>query len=214
MAQIIYDLQFKGVPVLFSWPSRGGLLAYMYDRESAQFSRVGLVELLNLLRLDAGVSTVHLLAHSMGNQIVVDALATDGAIKQQLGQVILAAPDVDCDVFRQLAARIKEVAGRATLYASQFDRALQLSRRLAEFPRAGDVLGGAPLIVPNLDTIDASAIGEELFGLGHTIFATNRSIIDDIGRVLDGAGEPHVRSRQIRGMPMKASPPSYWRYAD
>jgi esterase/lipase superfamily enzyme len=214
MAQIVFDLQFKGVPVLFAWPSRGGVLAYFYDRDSALFSRDGFIDLLNLLRLDAGISTVHVIAHSMGNQIVVDALSTKGVLTQGLAQVILAAPDVDRDVFRLLARRIKNVAKRVTLYASQFDRALELSHKLAESPRAGDVLGGQPLIVPNLDTIDASAIGEEMFGLGHTIFATNRSILDDVGRVLDGDGPPNERTKQIRGMPLAATPPDYWRYAD
>jgi len=214
MAQIVFDLQFKGVPVLFAWPSRGGLLAYFYDRDSALFSRDGFIDLLNLLRHDAGISTVHVIAHSMGNQIVVDALSTKGVLSQGLAQVILAAPDVDRDVFRLLARRIKDVAKRVTLYASQFDRALELSHKLAESPRAGDVLDGRPLIVPNLDTIDASAIGDEMFGLGHTIFATNRSILDDVGRVLDGAGPPNERTKQIRGMPLAATPPDYWRYAD
>ena len=214
MAQIVHDLQFPGVPVLFSWPSRGGLPAYFYDRDSALFSRDGFVDLLNLLRIDANVSTVHVIAHSMGNQIVVDALSTKGVLTRKIAQVILAAPDVDRDIFHLLARRIKNVASRVTLYASQFDRALQLSRKIAESPRAGDVLAGHPLVVPNLDTIDASAIGKEIFGFGHTIFAKNRSIVDDVGRILDGAGAPDERSKQIRGMPSTVKPPTYWRYVD
>ncbi len=213
MAQIVYDLQFNGVPVLFSWPSRGGVLAYFYDRDSAVFSRDGFTELLGLL-LGTGISTVHVIAHSMGNQIAVDTLSTKGVLARKLAQVILAAPDVDRDVFRLRASRINTVAERVTLYASRYDRALQLSRRIAESPRAGDVPDGLPLIVPHLDTIDASAIGEEMFGLGHTICAKNRSIIDDIGRTLDGDGPPHERSPQIRGMPLTAKTPSYWRYPD
>jgi esterase/lipase superfamily enzyme len=214
LAQIVHDLQFKGVPVLFSWPSRGGVLAYFYDRDSALFSRDGFIELLNLLRLDAGISTVHVIAHSMGNQIVVDALSTKGVLTRKIAQVILAAPDVDRDIFSLLARRIKNVSRRVTLYASQFDRALELSRKLAESPRAGDVPDGQPLVVPNVDTIDASAIGKEIFGLGHTIIATNRSIVDDVGRILDGAGAPDRRTKQIRGMPLTARPPTYWRYSD
>jgi esterase/lipase superfamily enzyme len=211
-AQIVYDLQFEGVPVLFSWPSRGNFLAYLYDRDSAQFSRGGLIDLLNILHVEAGISNVHVLAHSMGNEIVVNSLSTRDALEWTLGQVILAAPDVDRDVFHLLAQRIKDVATRATLYASRFDRALKLSRRLAESPRAGDVPDGRPLIVPNLETIDASAVGDEMFGLGHSIFATNRSIIDDIGRTLDAAGPPDKRTKQIRGMPLRAAPPAYWRF--
>jgi esterase/lipase superfamily enzyme len=214
MAQIVYDMQFKGVPVLFAWPSRGRVLEYMYDRDSAQFSRDGFIDLLNLLRVEAHISTVHVIAHSMGNQIVVDALSSKDALSQSIAEVILAAPDVDRDVFSLLARRITRVARRATLYASRFDRALELSRNLWDSPRAGDVPDGEPLIVPNVDTIDASAIGEEIFGLGHTTFAKDRSIIDDIGNILRRDEPPNVRTPQIRGVPEGRSPPSYWRYPD
>ena len=39
MAQIVWDLGYRGLPVLFSWPSRAGVLDYQYDRESALASR-------------------------------------------------------------------------------------------------------------------------------------------------------------------------------
>jgi len=38
------------------------------------------------------------------------------------GQVILAAADVDADVFRQLSAAYAEVASRTTLYVSKRDQ--------------------------------------------------------------------------------------------
>ncbi len=37
-AQIVWDLQFKGPAVLFSWPSKGETLSYLYDRNSADLS--------------------------------------------------------------------------------------------------------------------------------------------------------------------------------
>src|SRR6476469_618614 len=33
LAQIVHDSGFKGVPILFTWPSKGQLLDYPYDRE-------------------------------------------------------------------------------------------------------------------------------------------------------------------------------------
>ena len=38
-AQIVHDLGADAAPVLFTWPSRGKLLDYGYDHESASYSR-------------------------------------------------------------------------------------------------------------------------------------------------------------------------------
>jgi uncharacterized protein YjbI with pentapeptide repeats len=38
-AQIAYDLQFDGAPVMYSWPSRASLTSYEYDQISAMRSR-------------------------------------------------------------------------------------------------------------------------------------------------------------------------------
>ena len=46
MAQIVWDLQYKGLPVLYSWPSRGETVDYEYDRESALSARDGFITLL------------------------------------------------------------------------------------------------------------------------------------------------------------------------
>lgn len=66
VAQITWDLQYKGVPVLFSWPSRGQILDYGYDRESALGARGAFISVLKTLR-SSGINRIHLLAHSMGN---------------------------------------------------------------------------------------------------------------------------------------------------
>ncbi len=41
-AQIVHDSGAEVAPVLFTWPSKGSVLAYGYDRESTNFSRNGL----------------------------------------------------------------------------------------------------------------------------------------------------------------------------
>jgi len=218
LAQIVWDTQFDGVPILFSWPSKGTILSYLYDRESSTFSVNGFLELLTLLQTSTDISTIHILAHSMGNQIVVSALANskDIALKA-LGEVILAAPDVDRDVFKGLAVRIAGIPSRGvTLYASSADKAMSASRKLAQGPRAGDVLPppDGPVVLPKIETIDVTAVGDELFGLNHDTFAVHRSIIDDIGRlILRGDRPPNQRSVEIRGVPEGRQPPLYWRYA-
>jgi esterase/lipase superfamily enzyme len=75
-AQIVHDSKAPAIPVLFTWPSRGEtkLRAYTYDRESANYSRDALEDLLNSLTGLPAITEVNLLAHSMGNWVALEAL--------------------------------------------------------------------------------------------------------------------------------------------
>ena len=52
-------------------------------------------------------------------------------------QIILAAPDVDVDVFRYLYPAYGKIARRTTLYTSQKDLAVAASRWIDQSPRVG-----------------------------------------------------------------------------
>jgi esterase/lipase superfamily enzyme len=214
-AQIVWDMQFKGIPILFSWPSRGGVLNYLYDLNSALDARRWFSSLI-LLCKEAKVTTLHILAHSMGNLIALEALSAlaQASTIPPLSEIVMAAPDVDVDIFKTLASTLQPSARGMTLYASNSDRALITSRQLAKKPRAGDSFDDGPITLANMESIDVSAIGDEMFGLNHNVFASNRSLIDDIGRLLaTGSRPPDIRSPQIRGAPEGSQPPKYWRYA-
>ena len=213
MAQIVWDLDYRGLPVLFSWPSRSGVLDYQYDRESALASRRRFVDLLQILQKDHRVERVHVLAHSMGNFLVLDALANLAGTSDPLriAELIMAAPDIDRDQFLQNVPFVQKIVKGMTLYASSNDRALVASRGLAGgIPRAGDVGESGPILLPGLESIDMSAMGDEMFGLNHNTFAANRSLIDDLFILLT-KGERSPRLRQIRGVPETG--PKYWRFA-
>jgi len=145
-SQIAHDSKAQAIPVLFTWPSRGEirLRAYTYDRESANFSRDALENLLELLSNQPGVDEVTVLAHSMGNWIALEALRTR-AIRTnrrpgKIRNVLLVAPDVDVDVFRTQIRRIGTSDLRFALFVSQDDEALALSSRIwGGVPRLGDV---------------------------------------------------------------------------
>jgi esterase/lipase superfamily enzyme len=153
----------------------------------------------------------------MGALVALESLSAAGQgawSRPQVDELILAAPDVDVDLFEMHIRKSRFVAGGMTLYASSKDRALVASRRAARKPRAGDVFESGPLIIEKLDSIDVSEIGDEMFGLNHNTFATNRSLIDDVGRLmLHGERPPHRRSPQIRCVPEGARIPRYWRYS-
>jgi esterase/lipase superfamily enzyme len=216
-AQIVWDMQFKATSVLYSWPSHGGILRYLYDRDSAITSRPHFTKLLQVLQRQGAIKKLHILAHSMGNMIVLDALnqAARQFSRRRLAELIFAAPDVSVDAFRNWIATIRPIARGLTLYASSQDKALLASRKASAGPRAGDIFADGPMVLSGLDSIDVSNIGAELFGLNHNIFASNRSLIDDIGRIfVDGKRPVSARSPQIRGMPPNSDPPRYWRYPE
>src|SRR5258707_9782843 len=69
-------------------------------------------------------------------------------------QIILAAADVDADTFRNLCAAYARVSRRTTLYVSSRDLAVEASRWLHTFPRAG--LLPPIVVVPGIDTINVT----------------------------------------------------------
>ncbi|WP_243371921.1 alpha/beta hydrolase [Microvirga solisilvae] len=133
-AQIVHDAGTPVAPVLFTWPSRGSVLAYGYDRESNTYSRNALETTLRTLARDPEVGEISVLAHSMGNWVTLEALRQmairDGRIAPKIRNVLLAAPDVDVDLFRESILDMGKARPNFTLFVSQDDRALAISRRL------------------------------------------------------------------------------------
>lgn len=161
-AQIAWDTKLDAIPFLFSWPSRGNVLDYLYDRESAMGARGYFLEFLETICSDTQVKTVHILAHSMGNQVVLEALAHHSHSEKPLliSEILMAAPDVDADVYRTLTPKVSPAVRGMTLYASSVDRALAASRTLAgDMFRAGDVSTDGPTVVPGVDAIDVTGLG-------------------------------------------------------
>ena len=73
--------------------------------------------------------------------------------------------------------------------------------------------GGRPILASGVDAIDVTEIGQELFGINHDVFASERSLMDDIKLVLEGIRPPANRLAQIRSVPEGASVPDFWKYA-
>jgi esterase/lipase superfamily enzyme len=203
-AQIAYDLQFDGAAAFYSWPSKGSKLGYTYDENSAEWTKPHFISFLEELSRDSGAEQIHLIAHSMGNRVLAAALqeiawklaAQPNA--PRFSEVILTAPDIDAEVFRNLAVAMRPTARRMTLYASSKDEALKLSHRVHGYPRAGDIHPEI-VIVDGLDSIDASTVDTSF--LGHSYFADNRSVISDIYHLIRNSlppGKRGLRSRESR----------------
>jgi AraC-like DNA-binding protein len=84
-ARLSDGVKFVGETMVFSWPSRAGLLDYGYDRESAMWSRDALQQLLDGLIASPIVGHVHIVAHSIGTMLTMEALRQHG--KMQMGEI-------------------------------------------------------------------------------------------------------------------------------
>jgi esterase/lipase superfamily enzyme len=90
--------------MIFSWPSREKLFDYAYDRESAMWSRDAMERVLSTLVASPAVGRIHIVAHSVGTMLSMEALrqiyARHGmAVTDRIGAVVFASPDIDKDVF-------------------------------------------------------------------------------------------------------------------
>ncbi|MFN3834885.1 MAG: alpha/beta hydrolase [Glycocaulis sp.] len=175
-AQLAVDLEIDGVPSLYSWPSRGSLLGYFADgREVTEENVRDLEAFIFLLMNGAQASRIHIVAHSMGNRFLVEALARLAGTypsppEPLFDQVVWASPDVDASDFMERIPALRHLAQGMTLYASSRDRALSLSRRInGGNARAGDASPPYPVVVEGLSTVDTSLAGGR--GLGHSDYA-------------------------------------------
>jgi esterase/lipase superfamily enzyme len=156
-AQLADDLDFPGVPVLYSWPSEGRAHGYTADEMNVEWTLPHFEELLGLV-LAGGAGGVHLFAEGMGNRVLVRALGALGEHQGQearLGQVLFAVPDVDRDTFLGLVPRFRGRAERFTLYGSARDPGLRAARIVHGRPRAGEA-GDATVLADGIDFIDAT----------------------------------------------------------
>jgi esterase/lipase superfamily enzyme len=130
----------------------------------------------------------------------------------RLNQVILAAPDVDRNLFENLAANIKQHWRGVTLYCSANDRAMEAARRVAGgVPRAGDVPTDGPLVIQGIDTIDVTQTSTDYLALNHSSYAERGALLNDIGLLLQTGERPPDRRIPIL---QRVNTPKgdFWRY--
>ncbi len=177
-----------------TWPSRGSLLAYGYDRESTNYTRNALENLFQYLwRAIPEVKEVSILAHSMGNWLALEAVAPDGnpqwrTARQSSRTSCWRRRTSTSTSSAQQIADMGEKQPNFTLFVSRDDRALAVSRRVW-----GDVsrLGS-----------DRSGAGAVQGGAG----GRTRSRSIDLTKIKAGDS---LQSRQVRGIAGNRTPHRY-----
>jgi esterase/lipase superfamily enzyme len=188
-AQVVNDSHAPAVPVFFSWASRGSTLDYVYDSNSATIARDGLERTLRLVAA-SDADEINVLAHSMGTWVTVEAfrqIKISGKLPpgNKLGLVVLAAPDIDLDVFKSEMARIGNPKKPYLIVLSKDDRALGLSRFIAgDKQRLGASDNTAELTALGATVLDLSDV-ESNDSTNHSKFAEIAGIAPDLRKVLE-----------------------------
>lgn len=200
--QFVQDTGYRGVPVLFTWASRGRTVDYVYDINSALHARDALLGTAQLLATTRA-SGFDIVAHSMGNLLTIEAMRQaqlEGWFNRskRLRHVILASPDIDFDVFRAQMALLPRGERRFFVLISEDDRALGLSRRIAGgVDRVGDA-SAEDLAALGVTVIDLSDVRNR-GGLNHTKFAESPEVVQLIGNGIL-AGNSLQTSEQTGGI--------------
>jgi len=187
-AHLSDGIGFRGDTMVFSWPSKAGLFDYSYDRESAMWSRDAFERVLDAVMLSAMRSRVHLVAHSMGSMLTLEALRQlnaryGDAVADKIGAVVFASPDIDMDVFTSAVVRIGPVGRKITVVTATNDRALALSGRIAGGMTRVGAAEKAAIERLGVRVIDASEAGWGI--INHDLFLSNAEVRRVIRRSID-----------------------------
>lgn len=208
LAQVVQDGRFGGVAVLFTWPSSDNLLGYEAARETAAASRDAQSNLLRDLSELPDVGRIHILAHSLGTWLTMEALREQAIggnadLHGKLGSVMLAAPDIDLSVFREQIHHLD--ASHISVLVSSKDRALSLSSWLAgDRPRVGALNPHRSADRAALDKLGVKVydLSPESTGLiGHGMYADAPDVVREIGQQI---GKSRVQDADVQAVLGKA----------
>lgn len=160
--------------IVFAWPAHrlfaalprpSSLIsrAYRDDSTTATASGAAFRGALSDLLSVIPAQRLTVVAHSLGAQLVTEALAMSSPLRDTLERMplqalVLFAPDVAAGHFRDvLGPALVPLANRRVIYASGADRLLAVSRMINHSPRAGQARGARILEASDVEIVDVTA---------------------------------------------------------
>jgi len=210
-AEFKRSLDLAGRFVLFSWPSDGVIVNYTQDEADLYWSVEPLQETLNGMIKRYGAGNINIAAHSLGTRGIMLALIriasekrlTKGANKALINQLVLLAADIDAGIFKQYLPQIKPLVKNISIYVSEHDNPLALSRQLHGYPRLGE--SGTHLEeLDGIEIIDVSDVPVQ-YPSGHLYHLYNDEVVADLYQLLNKNKPAAERSK------LKPSGKNYWR---
>ncbi len=228
-AEVWHFMGRVGVPISYSWPAGlGGLRGYAYDRESGEFTVSHLRHFIRMVAECPEVERVHIVAHSRGTDVTASALRelhlgyrAQGKSTQKelkLENLVLAAPDIDEEVFKQrfVAENLCTAARRTTIYVSNADRAIEAADIIfASRQRLGSLaikdinpkMRQALANQPNVQLIECKLSN---WSLNHSYVFSNPAALSDLILVLRDGRAPGAAN----GRPLNQPTEGVWELTD
>ena len=117
-AQMASDLSFDGAPVFYNWPSQGNKVGNIVDENTIDWTQSHLETFLYDFVSKTAANNIYLIAHSRTSRALTKALISvrkNPKFKNRFKEVILAAPDIDADIFNnQIAPALKIAEAQQT----------------------------------------------------------------------------------------------------
>ncbi len=214
-----YATRQRAVEVaVFSWPSDGSLtplIAYKSDRDDARNSAKAVARALlffldylnRIATKDLCNARLHLLAHSMGNYVLRNALQAmlseygSRRLPRAFRNIFLCAADEDDDALSDpyKLGRLPEMAEAVQVYFAGSDRALLISDITKGNPdRLGSAgprtLTGLPQKITLIDCDNVCATTP--LEANHQYYRKRPEVVADIRAVLDGTRPENIAGRQ------------------
>lgn len=203
---------------MFSWPSNGRLLPwidYHSDRDDARSSAKAVARSLerllsylrDLSRPAKCNANIHLVAHSMGNYLLrqaLQAMLSDFGSKplpRIFKTIFLMAADEDSDAFEDpnKLGRLPELAETVQVYFASNDQALSISDATKGNPDRIGATGPRTLTsLPHKVTlVDCSDVSDTtLSDARHQYYLKRREVLDDVRQVLAGKRPEEIAGRE------------------
>ena len=146
-----------------------------------------------------GTGNTNIVAHSLGTRGVMLALVLMAQSHKEdeplLNQVVLIAPDIDVDIFKQYLPLIRPLTRNITVYVSSKDSPLALSRQVHGYPRlgeAGEHLQG----LKGIEIIDLSDIPIRAPS-GHVYHLNQDIVVEDLIQIIN-ENKPAAQRRNLK----------------
>ncbi len=233
MASLWHFLGRPGVPIVYTWPAvKGGgpLRGYTYARESSEFTVYHMRQFIQTVAACPDVERIHILAHSRGTGVILSALrdlrliylddVKGGRTDLRLGNVILAAPDIDLQVAQQRFRPddVRVIHNRMTMYVTPEDKALGLAEFLFNsLTRLGSTQS-EDLTEEQIEALRSDLLGIDVIDVkvkdkgshGHSYWLSNPAVLSDVILVL----RDDLEAGAANGRPLLRADSGLWEIYD
>lgn len=196
-AQISYDLKFPGVTSFFSWASANEVLkGYTADEATTEISAKHLYKYIFNLWKYSSTKKIHIIAHSMGNRVLMNTLKKikDENDDIKFGHIIMVAPDIDTELFKDNSYLYSQFSEMSTLYVSPDDDAIRKSYNIHKENRVG--LSPPVVVEKGIDTINVNQLmSRALWDFGHSYYTEAEALLYDLHELILHYAKPEKRPK-------------------